>query len=123
MTQSRAAPTKPDCRGEKFYFRLPRCHRIVSDIKRVRNADDVALTEANRCSTGFRILMSNHPKLPGAQPIPPRANSSARQLTEEFMERRKFPRPMPLPEVVEGNGGFTDWAMFEEAVAGQNKAK
>ena len=40
---------------------------------------------------------------------------------QEFVERRKFPRPMPVPEVIEGNGGPTDWAMFEEAVQEQNK--
>jgi hypothetical protein len=30
-------------------------------------------------------------------------------------ERRLVPRPLPSPEVVEGNGGETDWGLWEEA--------
>lgn len=37
-------------------------------------------------------------------------------------ERRRFPRPLPLPEVIEGNGDG-DWAMWEESVSQQNNPK
>jgi len=29
-------------------------------------------------------------------------------------ERRTFPRPLPVPEVKEGNGGDSEWAMWLE---------
>lgn len=35
---------------------------------------------------------------------------------EEFVERRRVPRPLPVPEVIEGNGGDTDWALWEDVV-------
>jgi hypothetical protein len=35
--------------------------------------------------------------------------------SDSVRERRRFPRPMPLPEVIEGNGGETDWALWEAA--------
>ena len=34
---------------------------------------------------------------------------------EPFKERRRFPRPLPAPEVIEGNGD-ADWALWGEAV-------
>jgi hypothetical protein len=37
-------------------------------------------------------------------------------------ERRRFPRPLPLPEVVEGNGD-TDWSLWEESVSLQKAKK
>lgn len=37
-------------------------------------------------------------------------------------ERRRFPRPLPLPEVVEGNGD-TDWSLWEETVSMQKAQK
>ena len=38
-------------------------------------------------------------------------------VTETMTDRRKFPRPLPLVEVNEGNGGETDWDLWVEAVA------
>ena len=29
-------------------------------------------------------------------------------------ERRRVPRPLPVPDVVEGNGGETDWGLWTE---------
>ncbi len=37
-------------------------------------------------------------------------------------ERRRFPRPLPLPEVFEGNGD-TDWSLWEESVSLQKTKK
>ena len=37
-------------------------------------------------------------------------------------ERRRFPRPLPLPEVFEGNGD-TDWSLWEESVSQQKGQK
>ena len=34
-------------------------------------------------------------------------------------ERRRFPRPLPVPEVVEGNED-ADWSLWEESVSLQN---
>lgn len=34
-------------------------------------------------------------------------------------ERRRFPRPLPIPEVVEGNDN-SDWALWEESVSFQD---
>jgi len=31
-----------------------------------------------------------------------------------FAERRLFPRTLPPPEVTEGSGGDSDWAMWDE---------
>ena len=67
--------------------------------------------------------MFDHHHNAGVKPTPLRTIGSPTKFTEEHMERRKFPRPMPLPEVVEGDGGSTDWGMFEEAVASQQKVK
>ncbi len=40
---------------------------------------------------------------------------------ESVRERRRYPRPMPLPDVIEGDGGETDWALWEEAKQEQTK--
>jgi hypothetical protein len=49
------------------------------------------------------------------------APAAGSRLPDSVRERRRFPRPMPLPEVIEGNGGETDWALWEEAKQGQTK--
>jgi hypothetical protein len=36
-------------------------------------------------------------------------------------ERRRFSRQLPMPEVVDGNGGDTEWALWTEATDEQNK--
>lgn len=36
-------------------------------------------------------------------------------------ERRLVPRPLPSPDVVEGNGGETDWGLWEQAEREQVK--
>jgi hypothetical protein len=61
-------------------------------------------------------------KLPPITLTDPQVTRVARQTEEEFRERRKFPRPQPELDVVEGNGGLTDWATFEEAVSEQKKS-
>ncbi len=38
-------------------------------------------------------------------------------VTETTADRRKFPRPLPLVEVHEGNGGETEWDLWMQAVA------
>jgi hypothetical protein len=49
---------------------------------------------------------------PPAPPVvAPTASAPAR-----FKERRKTPRPLPIPEVIEGNGGNTEWGLWTEAV-------
>jgi hypothetical protein len=40
---------------------------------------------------------------------------------ESVRERRRYPRPMPLPDVIEGDGGETDWALWEDAKQEQTK--
>jgi hypothetical protein len=35
---------------------------------------------------------------------------------ETFKERRNIPRPLPTPEVIEGDGGHADWGLWTEAV-------
>lgn len=57
---------------------------------------------------------SNAPvEVPPATPTPA---AKAPALTTD--ERRHFQRPLPLPDVVEGNGD-TDWAMWEESISQQ----
>lgn len=52
----------------------------------------------------------------------PPATPTTKQAPTKTVERRRFPRPLPLPEVVEGNGD-TDWAMWEESVLQQKNQK
>lgn len=50
-----------------------------------------------------------------AQPVPkPTPDKSGASLDATFVERRRFPRPLPLPEVTVGNGGDTEWALWLE---------
>ena len=48
-------------------------------------------------------------------PVPPVVTPTA-SAPETFKERRKIPRPLPTPEVIEGDGGDTDWGLWTEAV-------
>lgn len=43
----------------------------------------------------------------------PLAPPMVNEPSKEFKERRLVARPLPVTDVVEGNGGETDWAMFE----------
>ena len=40
---------------------------------------------------------------------------------ETFKERRKAPRTIPVGEVIEGNGGDTDWGLWNELVEKKEK--
>ena len=48
-------------------------------------------------------------------PVPPVVTPTA-SAPETFKERRKTPRPLPTPEVIEGDGGDTDWGLWTEEV-------
>ncbi len=37
-----------------------------------------------------------------------------KEPSSSFKERRLVTRPLPLPEVIEGDGGETDWALWED---------
>ena len=44
-------------------------------------------------------------------PVPPVVTPTA-SAPENFQERRKTPRHLPTPEVIEGDGGHTDWGLW-----------
>lgn len=50
------------------------------------------------------------------------AKPIARVPSVNTKERRRFPRPLPLPEVVEGNED-ADWSLWEESVSLQKNQK
>ena len=50
------------------------------------------------------------------------AKPATRVPSANTNERRRFPRPLPLPEVFEGNGD-TDWSLWEESVSRQKAQK
>lgn len=54
--------------------------------------------------------------------IEPPAQPAASVPSVDMGERRRFPRPLPLPEVFEGNGD-TDWSLWEESVSLQKAQK
>lgn len=61
-----------------------------------------------------------------SEPTKPADREPAKPVTRvpsiDTDERRRFPRPLPLPEVVEGNGD-TDWSLWEESVSLQKGKK
>ena len=48
-------------------------------------------------------------------PVPPVVTPMA-SAPETFKERRRTPRPLPTPEVIEGDAGHTDWGLWTEEV-------
>lgn len=60
--------------------------------------------------------MTRHP-IPAIQQSGTPAVEPTANVTETMTDRRKFPRPLPLVEVKEGNGGDTEWDLWMEAVA------
>jgi hypothetical protein len=60
-------------------------------------------------------------KRAGTRPVAPAATSKMNEPSETLMERRQLPRPLPRPEVIEGNGGDADWALWDEAKKEQVK--
>lgn len=56
-------------------------------------------------------------EVPPAKPAP---TAKAAALTTD--ERRRLQRPLPLPEVLEGNTD-KDWAMWEESISQQKNQK
>jgi hypothetical protein len=48
-------------------------------------------------------------------PVPPVVTPTA-SAPETLKERRNIPRPLPTPEVIEGDGGHTDWDVWTEEV-------
>ncbi len=53
---------------------------------------------------------------PVVEPVPaPVVMPKANEPQANFKERRQVPRPLPIPDVVEGNGGETDWGLWEDA--------
>ncbi len=38
-----------------------------------------------------------------------------------FVERRRYPRALPVPDVIEGTGGETDWALWTQSVREQQE--
>ena len=60
--------------------------------------------------------MTRHP-IPAIQQSGTPAVEPPANVTETPTDRRKFPRPLPLVEVNEGNGGDTEWGLWMQAVA------
>lgn len=60
-------------------------------------------------------------KRSGPSTVTPEVTPAVDEPSETMKERRQFPRPLPRPDVVEGNGGNTDWALWEEAKLEQVK--
>jgi len=53
---------------------------------------------------------------PELRPPVPAVVTPTASAPETFKERRKTPRPLPTPEVIEGDGGDTDWGLWTEEV-------
>lgn len=54
----------------------------------------------------------------GTTATPP-ATPTVKESSVNRSERRRFPRPLPVPEVVEGNDN-ADWDLWEESVSFQD---
>ena len=59
----------------------------------------------------FKNLFKRTIATPGTSAIVPEIMDTAVVLTE----RRRVPRPLPAPHVVEGDGGESDWALWLQA--------
>ena len=58
-------------------------------------------------------------KRPDATTATQAATPTSKEPSLNAGERRRFPRPLPIPEVVEGNEN-SDWALWEESVSFQD---
>ena len=54
-------------------------------------------------------------------PLEHASRSTLESFKERWEEKWEPHDPLPSPEVVEGNGGNTDWGLWTEAVKGSNK--
>lgn len=70
----------------------------------------------------FKFFKRSKPS--AVKPAPASTQTATPMVAEHssgMKERRRFARPLPHPEVVEGNGGETDWGLWEDAKRGQVK--
>ena len=56
-----------------------------------------------------------------ASTAPLKPDQPAGDLAVEIKERRRIPRPLPIPEVHEGNGSDTEWDLWLELTQEQSK--
>jgi hypothetical protein len=54
------------------------------------------------------------PEAPTGKPACATPVTPVNHSTGSFKERRHVERPLPVPEVIEGDGGESQWALFEE---------
>lgn len=68
----------------------------------------------------IRTMLSNFFKRPTPAPEKPAAPQPVNGPSFNIKERRFVARPLPQPEVIEGNGD-AEWALWAEATREQDK--
>lgn len=69
----------------------------------------------------FKSFLKRNTAAPAPASTAPKPTQPTGDLAVEIKERRRISRPLPVPEVHEGNGSDADWALWSELTQEQSK--